>query len=512
MSNYKTIENDKPLIFSKKINASSRIIPLSKIKNTLGLTKYFPPICQEWSNSVYVYNSVAIKSINIGQKNLTRLIKSYFSIYYSDKFLYSKRILTRFRRLATNKIFVSKAELKHTSTKVIITLYIYNEERRRLIKRLRRMQAILFPLTNKSYILDKEQYNSTFNLGKRLEFLNTNINNNFTLLTLLEEMKICIIKEIKLEKDNLVTINKLGIRKESLLTLKNLEGNLNKVLTLLSFLKNNSPSFKNYENNYKKNFVKIFLEKEIAIIAYNKLLLALNKYKFEDVFLSRLSPLVSKIYNKEVEFNIVNLKAVYLNSDIFTQAIALKLRNRNNKLLKVLRYFLSMVKLPKINFLKERFVHVNIKKLWVNRVKNLTINSLTLNIKKDNLNTLLNNIFNTSNFSKLLPTYIFTTEKDKYNEIFNKHGLLNNVLLLLKHKNMAGVRLEAKGRLTRRFTASRSVFKIKWKGSLKNIDSSYKGLSSVILRGHFKNNVQYSIINSKTRNGTFGLKGWISGK
>jgi hypothetical protein len=77
---------------------------------------------------------------------------------------------------------------------------------------------------------------------------------------------------------------------------------------------------------------------------------------------------------------------------------------------------------------------------------------------------------------------------------------------------MAGVRLEAKGRLTRRFTASRSVFKIKWKGSLKNIDSSYKGLSSVILRGHFKNNVQYSIINSKTRNGTFGLKGWISGK
>ena len=43
---------------------------------------------------------------------------------------------------------------------------------------------------------------------------------------------------------------------------------------------------------------------------------------------------------------------------------------------------------------------------------------------------------------------------------------------------MAGVRLEAKGRLTKRFTASRSVFKIKWKGSLKNIDSSYRGLSS----------------------------------
>jgi hypothetical protein len=77
---------------------------------------------------------------------------------------------------------------------------------------------------------------------------------------------------------------------------------------------------------------------------------------------------------------------------------------------------------------------------------------------------------------------------------------------------MAGVRLEAKGRLTRRFTASRSIFKIKWKGSLKNIDSSYKGLSSVILKGHVKSNVQYSLVKSKTRNGAFGLKGWISGK
>jgi hypothetical protein len=72
---------------------------------------------------------------------------------------------------------------------------------------------------------------------------------------------------------------------------------------------------------------------------------------------------------------------------------------------------------------------------------------------------------------------------------------------------LSGVRLEAKGRLTRRFTASRSVFKIKWKGSLKNVDSSYRGLSSVILRGHVKSNVQNSIINSKTRNGAFGIMG-----
>jgi hypothetical protein len=31
-----------------------------------------------------------------------------------------------------------------------------------------------------------------------------------------------------------------------------------------------------------------------------------------------------------------------------------------------------------------------------------------------------------------------------------------------------------------------------------------------VLRGHIKSNLQYTIINSKTRNGSFGLKGWIS--
>jgi hypothetical protein len=48
--------------------------------------------------------------------------------------------------------------------------------------------------------------------------------------------------------------------------------------------------------------------------------------------------------------------------------------------------------------------------------------------------------------------------KDKSNLSTN---LINYVLNSLKYKSMGGVRLEAKGRLTRRFTASRSVFKIK---------------------------------------------------
>ncbi|RYE15616.1 MAG: hypothetical protein EOP34_02550 [Rickettsiales bacterium] len=47
----------------------------------------------------------------------------------------------------------------------------------------------------------------------------------------------------------------------------------------------------------------------------------------------------------------------------------------------------------------------------------------------------------------------------------------------------------------------------RYAGSLKNIRSSFNNKSSTMLRGYVKSNSQYTLINSKTRNGTFGLKG-----
>jgi hypothetical protein len=93
--------------------------------------------------------------------------------------------------------------------------------------------------------------------------------------------------------------------------------------------------------------------------------------------------------------------------------------------------------------------------------------------------------------------------KKKKSANYIKTAILNSVKL----KSVNGVRLETSGRLSKRFTASRSVFKVKYKGSLKNINSSYKGISSVLLRGYMRSNLQYTNIASKTRNGSFGLKG-----
>lgn len=85
------------------------------------------------------------------------------------------------------------------------------------------------------------------------------------------------------------------------------------------------------------------------------------------------------------------------------------------------------------------------------------------------------------------------------------------VLDEIKYKRLGGVRLEANGRLGRRYTASRSVNRLKYKGNLINLDSSYKGLSSVILKGNLRANLQYSKFSSKTRIGSFGIKGSVSG-
>jgi hypothetical protein len=77
---------------------------------------------------------------------------------------------------------------------------------------------------------------------------------------------------------------------------------------------------------------------------------------------------------------------------------------------------------------------------------------------------------------------------------------------------MGGIRLEVKGRLTKRYRADRSIYSLKWKGGLKNVDSSFRGLSSVLFRGNSKSNVTYSIAKSKRRIGAFAVKGWIGGK
>jgi len=183
-----------------------------------------------------------------------------------------------------------------------------------------------------------------------------------------------------------------------------------------------------------------------------QLLLNINKFRFG--FINNLMELVEKLYDKKVEFNIVKLKKLHLNSDLFTQAVALKLKNRNNRLYKVLKSSLNKVNLPRIDRVSEIFHHINKDELLVNIIRNDNISSMFKDHSNDPLNTLLLDTFADVDNIKVK---VLKRTSVKQRSI----SLQNYVFTILKHLKMRGIRIEAKGRITRRLTAARSVFKMK---------------------------------------------------
>jgi len=214
-----------------------------------------------------------------------------------------------------------------------------------------------------------------------------------------------------------------------------------------------------------------------------KLRLNLNLYKFEEKLLFKLKNIIRNFYNKKVEFNIVNIKSIILNSEFFTKIFTKRIKNKNTNILSIMNIILNKAVLPKTNKVIERAA--TIKSVDFNLLEN----------KFDSLN--ISSILKNNNITELYKGLFFTDYNKEESEIFNS----------IKYKNISGLRLEVKGRLTRRNRADRSLFKVKLKGGLQNIDSSYKRLSSVNMRGYIKSNLDYSIFTSKRNVGAFAAKG-----
>jgi hypothetical protein len=407
-------------IFEKYINNNQKSIPLKIRDLFLGEVKYLPPVSKEWKNNIYSYNFNILKNLPIHDININNLIRSYFNSYFNYKFIQNKYKPRRFKRLSMNKIYISKAEIKHTNSKALLTLYTYNREKISLLKKIKFL--------------------------KKSSYININI----------------IMKLLKNKSNKLFGVN---------------------------------------SSNIYVKIIKKVLFRQLTLFRRYKLRLNLNKYKFEEKLIYILSSIIGKHYNKKVEFNIVNMKSVILNSDIFTKILSLKLKNRKANILRMMNILLNKVVLPKVNRIIEtgwevKSVNFN---LLENKYKNMNLNSILASNSHEEggLDNILNKeYYNVNN----------NAENDSYGKIYNI--IFNNI----KYKNMGGVRLEIKGRLTRRYRADRALYKVRWKGGLKNIDSSYKGLSSVNMRGYLKPNVEYSIYTSKRRIGAFAVKGWISGK
>ena len=461
-------------IFNNNLNNNPKTIALRIKIADVGRKIYLPSFSKEWKNIIYSYNKNYLKNIPVNVVNINKIIESYFNLYFKNqKFVgYNKNILrrpytwnpSRIRRKFLRRIYVSNAEIKHTNNKAIITLYTVNREKKTLKEKyLKINKKVSKNLIKRYFLLYKK------NIAKIYEILNK-----------YKDKYVFISEKIykrKFIKYKLEYLNKF-------IRLKNLY--LKKIWSIII-------------NKYWKTYLKLLRKYD--------LLYSLNQYKFnKQILLPLLSNILNKIIEKKIEYNIINMKSIAYNTDLFTNALALKLKKKFFRYIKSMLSILNRASVPIIKEKKitEQGFHsaslcltaATFKKkarLFLNKYKDLKIisnlraPSASASAPKNNLDKLLGDSSNT---------------EEIHNTIYNSIG----------YKNMGGLRIEVKGRLTKRYRADRSVYSLKWKGGLKNTDSSYKGLSVPYYRGNKNPNVSYSIATSKRRIGAFAVKGWISGK
>ena len=427
------------------------------------------------------------------------LLKGYFSMFISHNVLNTKYVSKLYRKRSPKKIFLGKGELKHTSTKVIITLYVYNTEKISLKREYKQLYLSLFSPKKKYIVIKKDNKSLTFlkkplekqiildkegNILKDIkgndiiiynrpytleEFLNspkyittkinetffntrTNINETFSDAPIFKQITYYDVYSsiVELFVDNLSSyltiLNKYFEYLTKLVELKILNDH-EKFLIFISLVNNYYYNYPNYEY-YKK----IANRKYIQNLYRLRYLLKFNNVKFEKPFIRKLIDLVENLYNKKVEFNIVNLNQVHLNSDILTQAVVLKLKNKKNKFYKIFKSSLNKVKISDVSRLSQKIDVSNKKNYFINDIRNVYINDMLNNkiVKGDSLNELLLNYFPSANKLEI---------EDLYG-VEQSISLKDYIFRYLKHFRLGGVRLEARGRLSRRFTASRSVFKL----------------------------------------------------
>lgn len=487
-----------------QLTTQKNITKLSKNMHTMGTLKHYPPAIKEWYNSIYsFYPNDYFKLLPSIDKSVYSLLKGYFNLNPSltsntkDTGIlnssYPKGIPKRLKKFSMIKLFLGKPEIKHSNNKVIITIYIYNRKKiyfLNKIKKIIKIHASRVPRTN---VLNSSYPKGT-HLNKFKKLRSNKLNNKKLLYGELRLLK------KKLKKLNIFLFNVLKNKSTPFLFIY-----LQKKLPFLFiYLKKrstesrvaskiNSINLKPFLNNVEsKKIININRDSHTgsySTITYKKLvtykyycsMLYFNSYIFNANNLLPLKNILKKIYNKKIEFNIINLKYLYLDSNILAQAISIKLKDRQKRILRILKLGLKLTKKPnfKIHFHKKNKLHF----LFSDKKLDLNINSVWGN------------------------TYSI---QNKY-LIFKPNAYKLRIFLYhMKQKIISGIRLQGTGRLTKRLTASRSLSKVKYKGSLKNLNSSYENVSTVMLRGFVKSNLQYVNINNSSGNGSFGVKVSIS--
>jgi hypothetical protein len=136
------------------------------------------------------------------------------------------------------------------------------------------------------------------------------------------------------------------------------------------------------------------------------------------------------------------MKSIFLHSDFFTKILTQKLKRRIANPLSLMGVIINRVVLPKTNKVIERSAIT----------KNVDFNLLENKFKCYNLSSILRE----NNLSELLNNLYYN-----YLNNYNNTQLYRIIFNSINYKNIGGIRLEVKGRLTKRNRADRSVFKVR---------------------------------------------------
>src|SRR5688572_6907822 len=154
---------------------------------------------------IYIFS----KYIKNNNKIILSIIKNFFNLQFNYKFLLKKYKSYRLRSASFNKIYASKAEIKHTNNKAILTVYVYNREKISLLKKIRFLNKSFY---NEVKLLISEN-------KKILGFYNSedsNIIYNKSIKALLDK-NLKVLRKYKLR----LSLNKYKFEEKLLYKLKN---------------------------------------------------------------------------------------------------------------------------------------------------------------------------------------------------------------------------------------------------------------------------------------------------
>ena len=272
------IFNDKSL----NTNFIKKSVKTKLTKNEYKNIIYYPSSSKEWFNSVYSYNKSYIKSLITTDILLNNLFKSYFNMFEDKIKVFFKRRRSNKNHYLSNKLYLSRAELKHTNTKILIILYVYNKQKSSIEKFLKKI--VKLTIYKKRLV------------GEKVERIA--IHKNRLLYTL--KKRFFYFKKWKntfLKQTNNV-LNYLQLN-----------------LKIRYFRLYNMPMYNIRMLKKNSKLEKLFF--------HSAKLISFNKFKSNNLLLNLknlgLISIIEKIYNKNIEIKLIELKSIHLNSDIFHQ-------------------------------------------------------------------------------------------------------------------------------------------------------------------------------------------------